>query len=212
MSSNADLEKNNASSSNDVDIIVSSSQLVNPELSEKIELQTLNKEDSSSSVSVIGQLSFIDRFLSLWILLVMIIGVVAGYYSPSLSEGLNEAKVLKVGLPIAIGLWLMMWPVLIKVKYENFGAILRLKGTVCQLVFSLLANWVYGPFLMLGCAWACLPDLPLYRNGVIIVGLARCIAMVLIWNDLAKGDPEYCAILVILNSILPRRHFESIHW
>ena len=78
MSSNADLEKNNASSSNDVDIIVSSSQLVNPELSEKIELQTLNKEDSSSSVSVIGQLSFIDRFLSLWILLVMIIGVVAG--------------------------------------------------------------------------------------------------------------------------------------
>ena len=159
-------------------------------------------ESDNLDRSIIGKLSFVDRFLSLWIILVMVIGVIVGYYSDSAASSLDSVKILNVGLPVAIGLWLMMWPVLVKVRYEAFYSIYRLKGTSYQILFSLGANWIIGPFLMLGCAWACLPDLPLYRNGVIMVGLARCIAMVLIWNDLARGDPEYCAILVAMNSFL----------
>ncbi len=132
----------------------------------------------------------------------MVIGVLVGYYSPTAPGALNSVQVLNVGLPVAIGLWFMMWPVLVKVRYEKFGEIMRLKGTLAQLGFSMAANWLIGPFIMLACAWAFLPDLPRYRNGVIMVGLARCIAMVLIWNQLAQGDPEYCAILVALNSAL----------
>ena len=147
-------------------------------------------------------LSFIDRYLSLWIILSMVIGVIVGYYSPTAPSALNSVQILHVGLPIAIGLWFMMWPVLVKVRYEKFGEIMRLKGTLSQIGFSMAANWLIGPFIMLACAWAFLPDLPRYRNGVIMVGLARCIAMVLIWNQLAQGDPEYCAILVALNSAL----------
>ena len=162
-------------------------------------ITTINEDEDTS---IIAKLSFVDRYLSLWIILVMIIGVIVGYYSDTAPDALNSVKILEVGLPVAIGLWLMMWPVLVKVKYEAFNSIYRMKGTAYQIVFSLIANWIIGPFLMLGCAWACLPDLALYRNGVIMVGLARCIAMVLIWNDLARGDPEYCAILVAINSFL----------
>lgn len=158
--------------------------------------------DMENSDNVIEKLSFVDRYLSLWIILVMIFGVITGYYSESATEALNSVKILDVGLPVAIGLWLMMWPVLVKVRYEKLGAIMSMKGTTFQLVFSMMSNWVVGPFLMLACAWICLPDLSSLRNGVIMVGLARCIAMVLIWNDLARGDPEYCAILVAFNSIL----------
>lgn len=147
-------------------------------------------------------LSFIDRYLSLWIILSMVLGVIVGYYSSAASSALNSPQLLHVGLPVAFGLWFMMWPVLGKVKYEKLGDIMRLKGTWIQLLFSFIANWLIGPFIMLGCAWAFLPDLDRYRNGVIMVGLARCIAMVLIWNQLAAGDPEYCAILVAMNSVL----------
>lgn len=150
----------------------------------------------------IKKLSFIDRYLSLWIILSMVIGVLVGYYSSDAATALNSPQILHVGLPVAFGLWFMMWPVLVKVKYEKLGAIMQLRGTHIQLVFSFIANWLIGPFIMLACAWAFLPDLDRYRNGVIMVGLARCIAMVLIWNQLAAGDPEYCAILVAMNSVL----------
>ena len=109
---------------------------------------------------------------------------------------------VNVSLPVAFGLWFMMYPVLVKVRWEDFGNLFKLRDTYLQMGFSLLANWLIGPFIMLGVAWACLPDKPLYRNGVIIVGLARCIAMVLIWNQLARGNSEYCAILVSMNSVL----------
>lgn len=153
-------------------------------------------------LSVIGQLSFVDRYLSVWIISVMVIGVVVGFYSPETQEGLNRIEVVSVSLPVAFGLWFMMFPVLVKVRWESFGELFKLKDTYVQMGFSLLANWIIGPFIMLGVAWAMLPDLPLYRNGVIIVGLARCIAMVLIWNQLALGSAEYCAILVSMNSVL----------
>jgi len=152
--------------------------------------------------NVLMKLSFIDRYLSVWIILTMVIGVLVGYYSPTAPAALNSVQVINVGLPVAFGLWFMMWPVLVKVKYESFGAIFRLSGTWKQIAFSMAANWLIGPFVMLACAWAFLPDLQRYRNGVIMVGLARCIAMVLIWNQLAAGDPEYCAILVAINSVL----------
>ena len=152
--------------------------------------------------SVIGSLSFVDRFLSLWIISVMVIGVVVGFYSPVTQEGLSRIQVVNVSLPVAFGLWFMMYPVLVKVRWEEFSKLFQLRDTYRQMGFSLLANWVIGPFIMLAVAWACLPDKPLYRNGVIIVGLARCIAMVLIWNQLAGGDAIYCAILVSMNSVL----------
>jgi ACR3 family arsenite transporter len=132
----------------------------------------------------------------------MILGVGVGYASNDAQDALDSVHITTVSLPLAFGLWFMMYPVLVKVKYEAFPAIFRKKQIWIQIGFSLLANWIIGPFIMLGIAWATLPDLSYYRNGVIMVGLARCIAMVLIWNTLAQGDPEYCAILVSINSIL----------
>lgn len=184
------------------------SQAVVENKSVALELGDINSsgmENSSTKVvylDPIMQLSFIDRYLSLWIILVMVFGVLVGYYSSDAADVLDSPQIINVGLPVAFGLWFMMWPVLVKVKYEKLGEIFMKKGTFAQLTFSVAANWLIGPFLMLGCAWACLPDLDRYRNGVIMVGLARCIAMVLIWNQLAAGDPEYCAILVAMNSFL----------
>lgn len=122
-----------------------------------------------------------DRLLSVWIILVMILGVVIGYFT-DISKHLSVVDIDKVSLPIAIGLWLMMWPVLCKVRYENIYFMFKKKDTYIQILYSLVANWVIGPLIMLGLAWATLPDLPNLRNGVILVGIARCIAMVLIWN------------------------------
>ena len=153
-------------------------------------------------VSVLKRLSFIDRFLSLWILLCMVAGVVTGYYSSSAADALNSTQLVTVSLPVAFGLWFMMFPVLVKVRYEALGAIFRHRDTYRQLLFSLTANWAVGPLLMLAIAWATLSDLPHYRAGVIMVGLARCIAMVLLWNQLAGGDADFCAILVTVNSVL----------
>ncbi|KJA26669.1 hypothetical protein HYPSUDRAFT_132716 [Hypholoma sublateritium FD-334 SS-4] len=132
----------------------------------------------------------------------MILGVILGEFAPSVRVKLDTVKLHGVSLPIAIGLIIMMWPVLTKVQYETLPGIFQTKRLWKHLFISLILNWIVGPFLMLGLAWATLPDLPGYRTGVIMVGLARCIAMVVIWNDLARGNTEYCAILVVVNALL----------
>jgi arsenite transporter len=148
--------------------------------------------------AVIGRLSALDRFLPVWIGLAMVAGLVLGRSVPGVADVLEALKIDSVSLPIAIGLLVMMYPPLAKVRYRQIGSIAadrRLLGA------SLVLNWVIGPALMFALAWLLLPDLPEYRTGLIIVGLARCIAMVLIWNDLACGDREAAAFLVALNSI-----------
>lgn len=147
---------------------------------------------------VLGKLSVIDRFLPLWIFLAMGLGLGLGKGVPGLGAMLGGVKVADVSLPIAIGLWWMMFPVLAKVRYESLGRF-SAKGRVFGL--SLLFNWLLGPVVMFTLAWLMLPDLPHYRNGLIMIGLARCIAMVLLWNDLAGGDREAAAVMVALNSL-----------
>ncbi|KAI8086456.1 sodium bile acid symporter family-domain-containing protein [Halteromyces radiatus] len=148
------------------------------------------------------KLSFVDKFLPVWILGCMILGVLLGVYVPSVKEKLNTVTLADVSLPTAIGLLWMMYPVLCKVRYEALVIILKEKDIKRQIMISLIINWIIAPLFMTAIAWATLPDLPEYRSGVILVGTARCIAMVLIWNNLAGGDIEYCAILVAINSLL----------
>ncbi|KDQ59032.1 hypothetical protein JAAARDRAFT_127817 [Jaapia argillacea MUCL 33604] len=132
----------------------------------------------------------------------MILGILIGVYAPNVQKSFDTATFNAVSVPIAIGLIIMMYPVLTKVQYERLPLILSSRGIWLHISLSLFLNWIIGPFIMLGVAWATLPDLPTYRAGVILVGLARCIAMVMIWNQLAKGDANYCAILVVINSVL----------
>jgi ACR3 family arsenite transporter len=148
--------------------------------------------------SVLRQLSTLDRFLPVWIGLAMVTGLALGRLLPGLNDDLDKMKVDTTSLPIAIGLLGMMYPVLAKVRYNRLGAVTADKPLVAS---SLLLNWVIGPALMFALAWVFLPDLPEFRTGLILVGLARCIAMVLIWNALACGDGEAAAVLVVLNSI-----------
>ncbi|KAF9007007.1 arsenical-resistance protein ACR3 [Cyathus striatus] len=132
----------------------------------------------------------------------MIIGVVIGEFSPRIREAFNTVQFHSVSVPIAIGLIVMMWPVLTKVQYEKLPALFSKRRIWIHIGISIILNWIIGPFIMLALAWATLPDLPEYRTGVIMVGLARCIAMVMIWNHLARGDGDYCAILVVVNAIM----------
>jgi arsenite transporter len=152
--------------------------------------------------AVVAKLSALDRFLPLWIALAMAAGLILGRLVPSLNDGLDRLRVGTVSLPIAAGLLLMMYPVLAKVRYEDLGRMSH-DGVSNQRFFgiSLFLSWVVGPALMFTLAWLLLPDQPAYRTGVIIVGLARCIAMVLIWNDIAKGDRERAAVLVVFNAL-----------
>ena len=148
--------------------------------------------------SVSDGLSRLDRFLPVWIGAAMVTGIVLGRVFPDLNDSLERVKIDTVSLPIAVGLLAMMYPVLAKVRYRSMGTVLADRGS---LVMSLFLNWLIGPALMFALAWIFLPDLPEYRTGLIIVGLARCIAMVLIWNDLACGDRELAAVLVAINSV-----------
>jgi arsenite transporter len=152
--------------------------------------------------AVLNKLSTLDRFLPLWIGLAMAAGLGLGRLIPSLNDGLNKLQVATVSLPIALGLLLMMYPVLAKVRYEELGR-KQTDGVSNRLFFgvSLFLSWIVGPLLMFALAWLLLPNQPAYRTGVIIVGLARCIAMVLIWNDIAKGDRDRTAILVVFNAL-----------
>lgn len=147
--------------------------------------------------SVLNGLSLLDRLLPVWIFVAMFSGVLLGYFFPQMGPLINSFQIDSVSLPIAIGLIWMMYPPLAAVKYNEIGKVRTAKK---MLSLSLFLNWIIGPFLMFALAWVLVPDLPLLRDGIIMVGLARCIAMVLVWNMLAGGDSEYAAVIVALNA------------
>jgi arsenical-resistance protein len=164
---------------------------------------------SGAETAVVARLSVLDRLLPVWIGAAMAVGLLAGRAIPGLGNGLDAVKVDGISLPIAAGLLVMMYPVLAKVRYDRLDTVTRDRRL---LIPSLLLNWVIGPALMFALAWIFLPDLPAYRTGLIIVGLARCIAMVIIWNDLACGDREAAAVLVALNSVFQVIAFAGLGW
>jgi ACR3 family arsenite transporter len=165
---------------------------------------------SDEGPAVLQRLSFLDRYLPLWIVLAMGIGLGLGRGVHGFSHALDSAQVTSgVSAPIFVGLLAMMYPVLAKVRY---GHLVSVRSDRRLLVTSLVLNWVVGPAVMFGLAWALLPDQPTYRTGLIIVGLARCIAMVLIWNDLSCGDREAAAVLVALNSVFQIIAFAALGW
>ncbi|MBD2763739.1 ACR3 family arsenite efflux transporter [Kocuria sp. cx-455] len=166
-------------------------------------------ERPAAQHGVVKDLSFLNRWLPAWIIAAMVVGLFLGRLVPGLDTALEAVKIGEVSLPIAIGLLVMMYPVLAKVRYDETH---RVTGDRKLLGLSLVLNWLVGPALMFALAWALLPDLPEYRTGLIIVGLARCIAMVLIWNDLACGDREAAAVLVAINSVFQVLAFGLLGW
>jgi len=161
------------------------------------------------SDSVVRKLSTLDRFLPIWIFFAMALGLGLGRAWPGLGPALDRVKLDTVSLPIAIGLLWMMYPVLAKVRY---GELRHLAARGKMLGLSLVFNWLVGPLLMFALAWLFLPDLPHYRTGLILIGLARCIAMVLIWNLLAGGSGELAALLVALNSLFQILFYSVLGW
>ena len=156
-----------------------------------------------------ARLSTLDRFLTVWIGVAMLAGLVLGRLVPGLDDALAAVEVGSVSLPIALGLLVMMYPVLARVRYDELD---RVAGDTRLLVTSVVLNWVLGPALMFALAWLLLPDLPEYRTGLVIVGLARCIAMVLVWNDLACGDREAATVLVAANAVFQVLAFALLGW
>ncbi|MFJ8864214.1 ACR3 family arsenite efflux transporter [Streptomyces sp. NPDC102473] len=159
--------------------------------------------------SIVGKLSTLDRYLAVWILLAMAAGLGLGRLVPGMGDALAKTEVGGISLPITLGLLVMMYPVLAKVRYDRLD---RVTSDKKLMVSSLVINWIVGPAVMFALAWAFLPDLPEYRTGLIVVGLARCIAMVIIWNDLACGDREAAAVLVALNSVFQVIAFGLLGW
>ncbi|MGW6377953.1 ACR3 family arsenite efflux transporter [Rhodococcus sp. NPDC055112] len=159
--------------------------------------------------AVVGKLSTLDRYLPVWIGVAMVAGLLLGRSIPGLGDVLSTVEIDGISLPIALGLLIMMYPVLAKVRYDRLDTV---TGDRKLLISSLVLNWVLGPALMFALAWIFLPDLPEYRTGLIIVGLARCIAMVIIWNDLACGDREAAAVLVAINSVFQVIMFAALGW
>lgn len=171
--------------------------------------QTDPSPTREGEVAVVGRLSTLDRFLPVWIIVAMVLGLVLGSAIPGLNAALDAVKIGEVSLPIAVGLLVMMYPVLAKVRYDRAH---RVIGDRKLMVTSLALNWILAPAFMFALAWIFIPDLPEYRTGLIIVGLARCIAMVMIWNDLACGDREAAAVLVAINSVFQVIAFGALGW
>ena len=165
---------------------------------------------SARSVAPVAkEMSFLDRYLAVWILTAMAVGLLLGRFVPGLDRALDSVKIGGISVPIAVGLLVMMYPVLAKVRYDETD---RVTGDRKLLTLSLILNWILGPAFMFTLAWLFLPDLPEFRTGLIIVGLARCIAMVFIWNDLACGDREAAAVLVAINSVFQVVAFGALGW
>jgi len=167
------------------------------------------KAAATTGSPVIKEMSFLDRWLAVWILLAMGLGLALGRFVAGLNTALDSMSVGGISLPIAIGLLVMMYPVLAKVRYNETQ---RITGDRKLIILSLVLNWVLGPLFMFILAWVFLPDLPEYRTGLIIVGLARCIAMVFIWNDMACGDREAAAVLVAINSVFQLVAYAALGW
>ena len=165
--------------------------------------------DTTTQQTTPARLSTLDKWLPAWIGLAMIAGLLLGRLVPGVSELLSHLEVGGISVPIALGLLVMMYPVLAKVRYDKVADV---TGDKKLLISSLILNWLVGPAVMFTLAWTFLPDLPEYRTGLIIVGLARCIAMVVIWNDLACGDREATAVLVAINSIFQVVMFSVLGW
>ena len=168
-----------------------------------------NTAATTEHPEVVGKLSTLDRYLAVWIGVDMVVGLLVGRWIPGVNTALDKVQIDGISLPIALGLLIMMYPVLAKVRYDRLDTV---TGDKKLLAGSLFLNWVLGPALMFALAWLFLPDLPEYRTGLIIVGLARCIAMVIIWNDLACGDREAAAVLVAINSVFQVIMFAVLGW
>jgi len=172
-------------------------------------LRIVNSTVRDGETHVTARLSTLDRFLPVWIGAAMGLGLLLGRLVPGLGDAISAVQVDGISLPIAIGLLVMMYPVLAKVRYDRLETVTRDRKLLLAALFLV---WVIGPALMFTLAWVFLPDLPEYRTGIIIVGLAPCIAMVIIWNDLARGDREAAAVLVAINSVIQVLIFATLAW